>query len=131
MRRRIRVVAALIESEGKILIAQRRGDDSFGGKWEFPGGKVEEGEGDREALRREIREELGVELRVGLLECESKHDYPELSVHILFYRSELISGKVESSKAHQSLAWVRKRELEQYDFLEADRPFLTYLSHRP
>jgi mutator protein MutT len=130
MRKRIRVVAALIQKGGKFLVARRSGSDSFAGKWEFPGGKVREGEGDEEALRREIREELGVDLHVGPLECETEHDYPGLSGHLLFHRCEVVSGVIGRSTDHEELAWVAPGDMEKFDFLEADRPVLRFLARR-
>lgn len=123
-----RVVAALIEQEGKLLIAQRGGNDSFAGKWEFPGGKVQEGESDAQALIREIREELAVEVRVGAMEFENEHDYPGFSVHLLFYRCEIAAGTIADSKDHQRLEWVSRHELERFDFLAADLPLLRHFS---
>jgi mutator protein MutT len=130
MPKRVRVVAALIEKDGRFLIAQRGGNDSFAGKWEFPGGKVREGERDEEALQREIREELGVEIGVGAFEAETEHAYPELSVHLLFYRCDVASGIIERSADHEALAWVTPQEMERYDFLQADRPVLRFLARR-
>jgi mutator protein MutT len=130
MKKRIRVVAALIGKGGRWLIARRGGADAFAGKWEFPGGKIRDGESDRDALTREIREELGVEVRVGALVCETEHDYPELSVHLRFYDCDVVSGVIGSSADHELLAWAAAQDLEKFDFLEADRPVVRWLSLR-
>ncbi|MFH1262626.1 MAG: (deoxy)nucleoside triphosphate pyrophosphohydrolase [Pseudomonadota bacterium] len=129
-RRKIRVVGALIEKDGKFLATQRAGTGPFAGKWEFAGGKVREGEGDQEALRREIREELGIDITVGELESETEHDYPTLSIRLCLYHCSWIRGAITRSNEHKALAWVARDEFDRYDFLEADRPVLTRLARR-
>jgi mutator protein MutT len=121
---RIRVVAAVIVREGRILIARRPARGEFGGKWEFPGGKVKPGESDEAALRREILEELSAEIRVGERVLETDHDYVTKSVKLVFFRCELVGGPPSHSLDHDELAWVEPAKLHLYDFLEADRPLL-------
>src|SRR6266446_9047005 len=117
---RIRVVAAVIERAGKILIGKRLEKGPRSGKWEFPGGKVREGEDDRDALRREVAEELGIEIDVGEKMEELDHDYPDLSVQVIFYRCRFAGNKKLFCRDHSSLAWVPPDKLLTYDFLEAD-----------
>jgi len=124
---RIRVVAGVIVREGKILIARRPLNAKFSGKWEFPGGKVDPGESDEAALAREIREELDSEVRVGERILETDHDYPTLSVRLVFFRCELEGEAPTSSRDHIELSWADPKRLHQFDFLEADRPVLDRL----
>jgi 8-oxo-dGTP diphosphatase len=129
--RRIRVVAAVVERDGRILIARRRPGGPFGGKWEFPGGKVRDGESDAEALARELREETACTVRVRDLLEEVDHDYPELRVCLAFYRCDLEVGCHPRAHDHDRLAWVEPADLGRYDFLEADLPLVARLSGRP
>ena len=121
---RKRVVAGLIERGKKVLIAQRRKTDIFSGKWEFPGGKVQDGEDDTEALRREIKEELGVRVRVGRKFGEHTYDYKEFGVHLLFFHCRLVGNLEPRPREHRRILWVSSSDLEKYDFLEADMPIL-------
>jgi mutator protein MutT len=118
--KRIRVVAALVQRDGRWLIAQRSWKGSFPGKWEFPGGKVQVGEDDQVALSRELSEELGVNSTIGSYVCEVDHDYADLSVKIVFYRCELPSVDGLVVKDHSDLRWVLPADIESYDCLEAD-----------
>jgi 8-oxo-dGTP diphosphatase len=122
------VVAGLIWRQGELLICQRRNDDAFPGKWEFPGGKVEPGEASRAALRRELLEELGIEADIGQEVWRTEHQYPGYSpVEVIFYRVDEYRGEPEN-RAFQQIRWVQPRDLSQYDFLEADRPLIRELS---
>src|ERR1017187_2822789 len=89
----VEVRAALIFRDGKLLITQRHAKAHLGGLWEFPGGKREAGETFEQCLVREIREELGIEISVGELFEEVAHDYPEKSVHLKFFRCQLLAGE--------------------------------------
>ena len=128
MKKHIRVVAAVIIRGGKVLIGRRMDSDSFGGQWEFPGGKVDSGESDREALKREIREELEVEIGVGDVLGQISHDYEEISIDLFFFSCEVREDVGIASNAHQELRWVSKTELAEIDFLEADLPFVARLT---
>ncbi len=127
MLKRARVVAALIYKDNKILIAQRPEKDPFALKWEFPGGKVKVGEDDRTALLREIEEELKVSVKIGKCVFEIDHDYPNLSVRLAFYWCEILGGRQMTPCFHRCLEWVSPKELEKYNFLEADQPVLKQL----
>ena len=125
----MRVVAAVIERERRILICQRRRQDSLGLKWEFPGGKVEDGETEDAALGRELREELGVTLRQSREIARVQHQHahlPEL-VEIRFFAAE-ISGPEPAPNAYERIEWVLPKNLGDYDFLEADIPLVARLA---
>ncbi len=90
--RRARVVAAVVRRGGRILVTRRHPDGERGGQWEFPGGKVEPGESEPEALAREIREELGCAIEVGRLVVRHRHRYPDLEVNLAFYACRVPPG---------------------------------------
>ena len=122
------VVAGLIWRQGELLICQRRNDDAFPGKWEFPGGKIEPGETPRAALKRELLEELGIEADIGEEVWRTEHQYPGYSpVELIFYRVDEYRGEPEN-REFQQLRWARPRDLSRYDFLEADGPLIRKLS---
>ena len=119
----IRVVAAVMEKDGKVLIARRRKGDKLAGKWEFPGGKIEPGESPEAALRRELREELGIETVIGGFVCESSYQYSHLSIRLLAYNATWISGDITPA-VHDRVLWVTPAELSAYDFPEANLPVI-------
>lgn len=123
----IEVSAAIIEKDGKVLIAQRPGDKSQGYKWEFPGGKVESGETAEESLKREIKEELNIDIKVKALLGENIYEYPSGIIKLIGFYSEWISGDLKMHE-HKSLKWVTVDELKSYDFAPADMAFVTFLS---
>jgi 8-oxo-dGTP diphosphatase len=124
----IRVVAAVIRRGDRILISRRHPHGARGGKWEFPGGKVEAGEGEPEALRREIQEELGCEIAVGPLLVRHRHRYPDLEVELAFFRCELPGGAEPRCLGMAALEWAPAAALTGYDFCEADLPVLPALA---
>ena len=119
----LEVVAAVIRSEQRVLIARRSPEKSMGGKWEFPGGKVEPGESHETALRREIEEEFGVDIEVGELILSQPYSYPELTINLTAYWATT-NMVIESSTDHDLLEWVAKGDLDTYDLAEADRPVI-------
>jgi len=125
--RSVRVVAAVVRRGPEILIARRRSDAERGGLWEFPGGKVEPGEAEPDALRREIREELGGEIDVGGLILRHRHRYPDLEVELAFYACALPEGAVPRPLGVAALTWARSGTLASYPFCEADVPVLPAL----
>ena len=118
------VVAALIQDkDGRILCAKRNQDKSQGGKWEFPGGKPEEGETLEGALMREIREELAINIKVLRLFDQSITGDIELAV----FSCELVADKPSTSTDHSELRWLKEEELSALDWAEADKPALKKL----
>ena len=116
----IRVVAAEIEREGSFLITQRREKASFPLLWEFPSGRVEEGESDEKALCRELKERLGVDTEVGECTMFVKHDYPEYVLHFYVYQCSLSSDADLKSLKVKDWRWVHPGEMESYPFPPAD-----------
>ncbi|MGH9774958.1 MAG: (deoxy)nucleoside triphosphate pyrophosphohydrolase [Candidatus Acidiferrales bacterium] len=125
----ILVVAALIARDGKILICQRRRGDIFGLAWEFPGGKVRADEAPDEALRRELREELGVESTIGREVHRTRHGYSQMSqeIELLFFEARIEAGEPRNL-AFEQFAWADPSVLPSYDFLAADRDLVEKLA---
>ena len=115
----LNVVAGIVRHEGRILICQRPEGGHMPGYWEFPGGKIEDDENPREALQREISEELGLDVRVGRLHWETRHSYPDRDVHLRFYDCEWKSGVAENLGVAEH-EWVSPSSLGDFDFLPAD-----------
>jgi 8-oxo-dGTP diphosphatase len=122
----IDVVAGVIRREGRFLITQRMPEDTLGGYWEFPGGKVERGEELAAALRRELAEEVGVETEIGPRIHEFVYAYPERDVRLHFYEARILSGEPRKLEV-ADLAWVTPEEFANYQFPEADLPLLNQL----
>jgi len=120
------VTAALIIEQGKILVTQRKKDSSHGLLWEFPGGKVKEGEEPRGALRRELKEELDVEVEVGMIFDAVFYSYPEYPILLLVYRCRIEKGSLKPIGCHD-LRWVTLRELETLAMPPADDPIRKHL----
>ena len=115
-----RVVAALIWRGHEILICQRTRHQPMPLKWEFPGGKIEEGEQPRDALRRELDEELGIQAMIGEEVARIRHEYPNRTfVELRFFAVQSYRGEMEN-RIFQQVVWVRPEQLPSYDFLEAD-----------
>ena len=115
----IHVVAAIIEKEGRYFATQR-GYGEFKDGWEFPGGKIEQGESPEEALQREIREELDTQISVGRLLTTVDYDYPEFHLHMLCYVCRVVSGKLRLLEAEDA-KWLTLEELNSVNWLPADR----------
>ena len=121
------VVAALLFHDSRLLICQRSPDGRFPNKWEFPGGKIETGEDAKEALRRELLEELGISAEIGAEVWRTEHQYPgHPPIRLLFFSVQHDSGVVEN-RVFQQVLWVAPRDLSLYDFLEADLPLVEKL----
>lgn len=115
-----RVVAALIVKDGKILICQRTRHQLMPLKWEFPGGKIERGEQPRDALRRELDEELGISPKIGEEVARVQHNYKGgSSVELRFYLVKEYKGELEN-RIFRDVQWADRKQLLNYDFLEAD-----------
>ena len=126
----IEVAAGLVFHGGLLLVAQRRLEDHLGGLWEFPGGKRNPLETFEECLRRELMEELGVEIEVGELLGTVRHAYPERLVMLKFFRCGLIGGQPRPLGCH-AVAWVRASDLAQYAFPAADAVLIEQLQRTP
>ena len=115
-----RVVAALILQDGKLLVCQRTRHQTMPLKWEFPGGKIEEGEQPRDALRRELDEELGIQATIGDELARIQHEYPNGGmVELRFYVVRQYQGKLENL-IFKDIQWSEPKDLPKFDFLEAD-----------
>jgi len=121
------VSCAVIEKDGKILIARRKSGDQMAGKWEFPGGTIEPGETPEQCLKRELLEELGVEIGIDGFMCSSTWAYDHATIQLLAFKATLLSGKL-TLHDHAEISWVSPHELDDYDFPEADVPIIRYLT---
>ena len=126
----IDVVAGVIRRGDRFLITQRMPEDTLGGYWEFPGGKVEPGEEPRAALRRELAEELGIEAEIGAQIHAFVHAYPDRDVRLYFYAASIVSGEPQKLEV-ADLNWVTTEQFGDYQFPEADLPLLNQLRGLP
>ncbi len=117
----IKVTAAIIEDKGRILIARRKQGKALEGKWEFPGGKLKKGEKPEECIKREIKEELGLEIEVEELFFENIHKYPAKTIKLITFKARKIKGNIHLID-HDKIAWVKPEELANYDLSPADIP---------
>lgn len=113
------VTAAIILKDNKVLIAQRAPEDNLAGKWEFPGGKTELGETPQECLKREIEEELDVDIQVLDFFGESIYTYNSGTIKLMAFWCKWISGDF-TLNVHSQIAWVNRQELDLYEFAPAD-----------
>lgn len=126
----LRVTCALIEEDSRVLLAQRAPGKSQAGKWEFPGGKIHDGESPEACLVREIREELGCEIEVGEPLTPVEHAYPNGIISLIPFRCRIRSGHPHALE-HSALAWTGAEHLTSYDLAEADKPIAReYLARR-
>ncbi|TDG00091.1 (deoxy)nucleoside triphosphate pyrophosphohydrolase [Paenibacillus piri] len=124
----IKVAAAIIENdEGFILIARRRKGKSQEGLWEFPGGKLEEGEDPAACLKRELMEEMRIEIAPYEQLSTNDHRYGDLHIHLIAYRARFTGGTIELID-HDDYRWVRIKELKEFQFAPADIKFVELLS---
>lgn len=123
------VTAGIIEENGKFLIAKRKDGDHLANKWEFPGGKIEDGETPEECLKRELNEEFGIETEIGEFVGESQFRYPNQNVTLLGYIVRYISGDFQLN-AHKEMKWVKLEDINQVDFANADIPIIEKLKKR-
>jgi 8-oxo-dGTP diphosphatase len=117
------VVCAIIEREGQFLIARRSEGRHLALKWEFPGGKVEPGEDEIGALRRELHEELQVEVEIIERLTPVEHSYPDRSLRLIAWRCRIVEGEPKAGE-HEELRWIGIDEAHEFDFPEADIPIL-------
>jgi len=125
--RRIRVVAGLIRKDKKFLLCQRREDDSFGLLWEFPGGKVEEEETDQQALKREIKEELGLDIEVGNLIDIFKDRTSSLEIEVYLYEVLKFKGKPQARECKE-FKFLDLKKIPESALAPVDKKIFSYLS---
>jgi 8-oxo-dGTP diphosphatase len=122
----IRVVAAVIERDGRYLVTQRRPTAVLPLLWEFPGGKVEAGESDPQALRRELLHRVGVEIKPGDQMSSVRHEYEHYAVELHLYACRIAEGEPRAINVHQ-FRWVESRDFEQLPFTPADEASMSKL----
>ncbi len=125
----LRVACAIIEQNGKVLAAQRSEHMSLPLKWEFPGGKIDEGETASECLKREVREELGIEVMIHEPFPEVTYSYPTFSVTLYPSRCTIVSGEIVLHE-HKAIVWLAPEELHGLDWADADWPIINYYRKR-
>ena len=116
----MKVTAGILWRDGHVLLALRRPGKHMGGKWEFPGGKIEPGETPEESLARELEEELDVHARVGDFLCCVHYEGDGVSLELMVYRVDHFEG-TPALKEHQEIRWVPPRELRSYELADSDR----------
>ena len=121
------VCALILDGQGRVLAAQRPTKGALAGKWEFPGGKIEAGESARTALEREIREELGCEIEIGVALPVVHHPYPSGILELRPFLARVARG-TPAAREHAAIMWVTREEAASLDWAEADRPVLASLS---
>lgn len=121
----IEVVAAIILRDGAYFATQR-GYGEFEGMWEFPGGKIEPGESREDALKREIQEELGVDIYIKELLCTTEYDYPTFHLTMHCYLCSVASGEIEL-REHKSAQWLTAETLDTIEWLPADKGIIAKL----
>ena len=123
---RINVVAGIIINQNKILIGKRKDKDIGGGKWEFPGGKIEIGETISKALERELYEELGISVKIGKELMNYEHVFKTTIYNITFMEITDYEGEIRNN-AHSEIKWVKFSNLAEYDFISGDDRFIQSL----
>lgn len=116
----ILVTAGILVNRDRILICQRHRSDPYGLKWEFPGGKVRDGEDLKTSLRRELAEELSIHAEVSEEVFRSRHRYPDRFVEVVFFSVPAYRGEVRN-RVFEAIEWAPRSKLAEYNFLEADR----------
>jgi 8-oxo-dGTP diphosphatase len=127
VRKPILVVAGILKKDDHILICQRHRADAYGMQWEFPGGKVEPGEDLTKALRRELEEELAIQVEVGAEVFRLCHKYPDRYVEVVFFAISSFKGEPHN-RVFEAIEWAKRANLARYKFLEADRDLVDRLS---
>lgn len=119
----IQVTAGIIIDTGKVFIAKRKPPGRMPGMWEFPGGKIEDGETPEQCLKRELYEEFGIEVIVGRHVGTSMYQYDFYKVELMAYRATITAGEIELND-HSDMAWVEPEGLVMYEFAPADVLFV-------
>ena len=120
------VVVAIIKKNNYYLIAKRNKNKHFGLKWEFPGGKVEINETYSEALSREIKEELDISIKINEKIAEEKYRDEKIDIILHYYLCSYLGGIIKLNE-HEDFAWVEKKDLDKYDFVEGDRNIIIFV----
>ena len=126
---RIKVVGGIIVNKNKILVAQRSIQKEHSLKWEFPGGKIKVNENPIDALKREIKEELSVDVKKYKFLLDYEYDYQDIKkIHLYFYKIDEYVGKVRNIE-HNQLLWIQYNDLEKLDFLDGDRMIIDHIQN--
>jgi 8-oxo-dGTP diphosphatase len=123
----IKVVCGIIYHQESIFIARRKEGKSMAGKWEFPGGKIHDGESQKEALKRELFEELGMEVIVGEKIGSNIHHYESYSINLIAYRCKFVSATFAMTD-HDQYKWVTRKILGEFNFTDADIPLIDLIN---
>ncbi|MGC9993694.1 MAG: (deoxy)nucleoside triphosphate pyrophosphohydrolase [Terriglobia bacterium] len=124
----ILVTAGIVIDGDRVLICQRHHSDAYGMQWEFPGGKVNEGEELKASLRRELAEELAIQAEVDEEVFRLRHRYPDRNVEVVFFAVRRFRGTLRN-QVFEAIAWVDRSRLSQFNFLEADRELVRQISN--
>ncbi len=124
----ITVIAAIIKKDNKYLIGRRGPKEKSTGLWEFPGGKIKDGETHEECLIRELKEELNIDAEIGELYSEYVYKYPHIAYKLYFYSVNNYKGELEYN-AHDKIEWCHPENFDQYDFLPGDIPILSTIKN--
>ena len=122
--RHLHVACAIIEQGGRVLAAQRSATMSLPLKWEFPGGKIEDGESPEECLSRELMEELGISVLVGTALSPATHGYPDFTVTLYPFTCRLAGGTITLHE-HHALTWIEPQRMPELDWAAADLPVIS------
>ena len=122
----IQVTGALIKKNDKYLIGRRGPNEKSPGLWEFPGGKIEEGETPIECIKRELKEELNINAEIGNLVTKYNYDYPNVSYLLYFFKVKSYIGEFKII-VHDKLEWVSLNDFHKYDFLQGDTPLINQM----
>ena len=120
------VVAAIIVKNNKFFIAQRNKNKHLGLRWEFPGGKVEKNETFEDALKREIKEELNIEIKIHSKLGEENYKDDKIDIKLHYFYCSYINGNIKLSE-HEDSAWVTKEEFKNYKFAEGDKDIISLI----
>lgn len=123
----ILVTAGILQQGGRILICQRHRSDAYGLQWEFPGGKVRDGEDMKASLKRELAEELAIDAEIGEEVFRLRHQYPDRYVEVVFFKVPSYRGEARN-QVFEAIAWAPRAELPSYNFLEADRELVSRIA---
>jgi 8-oxo-dGTP diphosphatase len=122
----IKVAAGIIFNDGKFLVARRSAHKSMGGKWEFPGGKIEQNETPEETLIREFKEEFNITITIDHFFLDTTHDYGDFTINLVSFKGRFIEGTIKLVD-HDSYLWIEVDNLNDFDWAEADIPIIQKL----